>query len=142
MAEYRTTSARALIRRGDSILVEWFAPKNICFLPGGTSDPEEPLKTALERELSEELQGSCFTVGRYLGKIGHSWDTDKGRDSCLNHFFEVSASNPGGIFSNEEGRTMRWIDLKSDDLSLLQPPRLRQLLSEMPWDFEWDFVDS
>lgn len=142
MSDYRTTSVRALIRRGDSILVEWFAPKNICFLPGGTIEVEESLNSALERELSEELQGSCFTVGRYLGKIGHRWDTEKGRDSCLNHFFEVSASNPGGISSNEEARTMRWIDLKSGDLSSLQPPRLKQLLFELPWDFEWDFSDS
>ena len=142
MAEYRTTSTRALILRDDRILVEWFSPKNICFLPGGTVDGEESLNITLERELSEELQGSSFVVGRYLGKIGHRWDTDKGSDSCLNHFFEVSASNPEGISSNEEDRTMRWIDLKSDDLSSLQPPRLRQLLSEMQWDFEWDFVDS
>lgn len=84
MADYRTTSARALIRRGDSILVEWFAPKSICFLPGGTVDKEESLSTTLERELSEELKGSSFTVGRYLGKIGHRWDNDKGSDSCLN----------------------------------------------------------
>lgn len=138
MPDYRTTSARALILRGESILVEWLSAKNICFLPGGTVEAEESLTSALERELSEELQGSSFVVGQYLGKIGHHWDTD----NCLNHFFEVSATNLDAVSSNEDGRSMCWIDLRSEELSCLQPPRLRSLLLERPWDFEWDFVDS
>ncbi|NDC39448.1 MAG: ADP-ribose pyrophosphatase, partial [Proteobacteria bacterium] len=48
---YRTTSVRAIIKDHQKLLVEWFAPKQIAFLPGGTVEAGENLQAALMREL-------------------------------------------------------------------------------------------
>jgi 8-oxo-dGTP pyrophosphatase MutT (NUDIX family) len=72
-SSYNATSVRAIILRGDEILVEWLESKKIAFLPGGTVEQGEALLEALNRELYEEIEGADFTVGRYRGTIGHSW---------------------------------------------------------------------
>lgn len=104
--EYRTKSVRGVIRIADRILVDWFAPKSI-FLPGGTVESHEELKSALIRELEEELQSIELSIGRYLGKIGPFWNTPKGSDSCLNHFYEAILKGDSGITAREPGRQIR-----------------------------------
>ena len=89
---YNSTSVRAIILRADRILVEWLESKGVAFLPGGTVEQGEELLEALKRELSEEIEGADFTVGRYRGTIGHSWTESNGSNSCLNHFYEVKLS--------------------------------------------------
>jgi len=44
-------SVRAIIRRGDKVLVEWLESREIAFLPGGTVEGDEDLLDALRREL-------------------------------------------------------------------------------------------
>jgi 8-oxo-dGTP pyrophosphatase MutT (NUDIX family) len=142
LPHYRSTSVRAVIRRGDAVFVEHFAPKKILFLPGGTVEDGEELTDTLRRELHEELTGSPLTIGRYLGKIGHSWSTREGVDSCLNHFFEVAATHPDALRSNEEGRAFTWMRLGSPEATKLQPPSLHQLLAEAARAAEWDLIDT
>jgi len=140
MSEYRTTSVRAIIRRENQVLIEWFKPKGISFLPGGTMEAGESLTEALSRELTEELEGVTASIGRYRGSIGHYWAIEEGEDSCLNHFFEVSISSDTQVRSGEASREFRWLDLNSKDAHTLKPPSLRRLLLES--DEEWNFVDS
>ena len=138
---YRTTSVRGVIRNGDSILVEWFAPKSISFLPGGTVESGEDLESTIVRELAEELQGLEFQVSHYLGKIGHFWKTSGGTDSCLNHFYEVDLLSDSGVSAREQGREIRWLSLKDPAADSLTPPSLRKLLSERT-RATWDLVDD
>lgn len=140
-SEYRTTSVRAVIRKGDKILVEWFAPKAISFLPGGTIEPNEDIELALIRELDEELQHIELEVVRYLGKIGHHWGTANKRDSCLNHFYEVALKNDFGVSARESGRQIKWMSLDSVEAQTLQPPSLKQFLTN-PMGINWDYTDQ
>jgi ADP-ribose pyrophosphatase YjhB (NUDIX family) len=142
MKTYRTTSVRALIRHNGSFLVEWYQPKQICFLPGGTVEGNESLEKALQRELAEELQGSSFFIDQYLGNIGHIWSTNEGTDSCLNHFFTVHADTPEAITSHAAGRVFRWIDPQSTEFSALKPAKLQHVLLNKSVSTEWSFVDS
>lgn len=142
MQQFRTTSVRAVIRDGSNILVEWFSPKSISFLPGGTIEQNEDIRAALARELSEEIAEVKFEIGGYLGKIGHTWRTSQGSDSCLNHFYEATIISGDQPRSNEPGRELRWISLESNDFNTLQPPKLRALLLGERPVAQWDFVDS
>ena len=99
------------------------------------------MNDTLNRELLEELKGSNFTINKYLGKIAHTWVTKSGADSCLNHFFKVSATTPNTISSNESEREFRWIDKDSYEFTSLQPPILRKLLTKRLFESEWDFID-
>jgi 8-oxo-dGTP pyrophosphatase MutT (NUDIX family) len=123
------------------LLVEWFAPKQIAFLPGGTDEAGEDLMATLVRELSEELAGSVLEVGRYRGEIGHRWQTGDGEDSCRNHFFEV-VSDAAKLVANEPGRTMMWLELTSAGLADLQPPSLRGFLLSDGASQPWRCVDD
>lgn len=142
MDSYRTTSARAVIRNGDNVLVEWLASKNFAFLPGGTVEANEKLDAALQRELAEELDGAEFTISRYLGEIGHRWKTASGIDSCLNHFFEVAAFGSEKLQAKEMGREIRWLPVTTSGLALLKPPILRDLLLKDLGSLPWKVVDS
>jgi len=141
-SKYRTTSVRAVILQKDQVLVEWFEPKQISFLPGGTLENNEDLKLALIRELEEELLGISLEVGQYLGKIGHIWKTDFGEDSCLNHFYEVTILTNEGVKAREFGRQIRWLTLNPEELSSVQPPKLRELLLNLKPSNSWNYVDS
>jgi 8-oxo-dGTP pyrophosphatase MutT (NUDIX family) len=141
MPQYRTTSVRAVIRKDDKVLVEWFAPKSISFLPGGAIEEFEELKSALIRELDEELDGPNPIIRRYLGKIGHRWSTSNGIDSCLNHFFEVELGCEDEVMAKEAGRQLRWLELDSPEFATLQPPILRRLILQ-PVSTEWNYLDS
>lgn len=142
MTKYRTTSVRALIRNGGSLLVEWFAPKSIAFLPGGTVEAEEDLEAALVRELHEELEGSSLRLGRYLGEIGHRWKTSNGVDSCLNHYYEVFASEPEKLRAREMERKMIWLPITGEGLVALQPPSMRGVVLGDLKGAPWKMVDS
>ena len=142
MNKYRTTSVRALIIHDGRVLAEWFAPKNIAFLPGGTVEAEEDLEATLVRELHEELEGASVRLGRYLGEIGHRWKTSDGIDSCLNHYYEVFASEPEKLRAREMGRKIVWLPITVEGLVALQPPSLRGVVLGDLKDTPWKMVDS
>ena len=136
-------SVRAVIRKDSLVLIEWFAPKSISFLPGGALEAGEDLKIALCRELAEELTDARFTVIKYLGRIGHTWRTSDGLASCLSHFFETDLIEDPVVTAREQGREIRWLDLNSSELGSLQPPSLRNcLLQGHSSGKEWNILDS
>ncbi len=139
-SSYPSTSVRAIIRRGDKVLVEWLESRGIAFLPGGTVEGDEDLLDALRRELNEEIQGADCIVGSYRGSIGHWWKGERGVEGCLNHFFEVEIALHGDISAQEPGRSLRWLSLDGEESYRLQPPRLKSLLLETRVSL-WNFVD-
>lgn len=144
---YFSTSVRALIIRGDNVLVEWFAPKSISFLPGGRIEGEEPLAETLTRELNEELDGLDLEIGEYLGKIGHIWPEGNTSGSCLNHFFVVRERDTNScseVTAKESGRSVKWLSLIAPEVDSLQPPSLVTLIKQ--WreggKTEWNTIDN
>ena len=138
---YDSTSVRGIIRKGDLLLVEWLAAKEICFLPGGTVEHGEELSQALSRELAEEIDGATFSIGVYRGAIGHRWQQSDGYKSCLNHFYEVRWSGATELRAKEQGRCLRWITLRESSKERLQPPSLARLLLGSD-DGVWEIVDQ
>jgi 8-oxo-dGTP pyrophosphatase MutT (NUDIX family) len=139
---YCSTSVRAIIRRGDVLLVEWLPSKRIAFLPGGTVENGESLLEALNRELREEIEGADFRIGVYRGHIGHRWYERNKSDSCLNHFYDVELTSPAvaQLVAREPTRQLMWISLSSREADTLQPPSLKELLNGDS-DGVWDRVD-
>lgn len=139
-SSYPSTSVRAIIRRGDKVLVEWLESKEIAFLPGGTVEGNEDLLDALRRELNEEIQGAACIIGAYRGSIGHWWTFEGRQEGCLNHYYEVELDSNGEISAQEPGRCLTWVSLQGEDSLCLQPPRLRDVLRETQAAL-WNYVD-
>lgn len=143
-SSYKSISVRAIILRGDNILVEWLESKEVGFLPGGTVEHGEERLEALSRELHEEIEGADFTIGRYRGAIRHRWLESNRRNSYLNHYHEVQLSPQSKPTARESGRCLKWLSLSNPEVQHLQPPSLRVLLTvtnEGLWD-AFDTEDS
>lgn len=137
---YNSISVRAIIRRGDTVLVEWLESKGISFLLGGTVEGDEDLLETLRRELNEEVEGAVCGIGSYRGSIGHWWKVEGEWNGCLNHFYEVKLDLHGDVVARERGRCLRWLSLGDVELPSLQPPRLKSLLLESQGSL-WNYVD-
>jgi len=64
---------RGVIRDGDHVLLCKQRTGTYTFLPGGHIEFGEPAKTALRRELMEEI-GIDTHIGLFLGAIENGWD--------------------------------------------------------------------
>ena len=145
---YESTSVRAVIIQEGQLLVEWFAPLAISFLPGGTAEAGENLLATLTRELTEEITPDSLNIGSYVGQIGHIWRKSNGTTgSCLNHFFEARFGSPvpfEEVQSRETGRILKWLPLAGGDFSSLQPPSLKNhILERLNGNLEeWNTIDN
>ena len=122
--------ARAVIRRGNTVLLARAKGQANTFLPGGHLETGESLKTCVARELQEEL-GLEAQVGSYLGMVEHTWDAAETHYE-LNHLFETSlpalkGTNP--VPSLESHLTFFWAELGALSEYSLEPYPLQQLLS-------------
>lgn len=124
--------ARAVIRRGDDILLAQANGSPNTFLPGGHLEPGESLPHSLKRELWEEF-GLEAEVGMYMGLVEHSWDQANVTNYELNHLFEVSLPTlaPGKVpLAQEAHLTFFWADVGELSAQGLEPYPLRHLLKD------------
>ncbi|PAE14993.1 hypothetical protein CHH91_16205 [Virgibacillus sp. 7505] len=80
--------ARAVIRKGDSILLAKAEGWQNSFLPGGHVEIGEGAEAALLRELQEEL-GVKGKINSFLGDFEHSWQYEDIVHFELTHVFET-----------------------------------------------------
>lgn len=122
--------ARAYIRDGDSVLVADNG-KNL-FLPGGHIKYQEPVHTALSRELREEIGLINFELGSFVGMIENIWDYNGKavHEHCI--IFKVISKDLSinrEVKSKEDSLKFHWI--KFNELTNLNflPEGLHNLLS-------------
>jgi ADP-ribose pyrophosphatase YjhB (NUDIX family) len=130
--------ARAVIRRGNRVLLVRAEGNAHTFLPGGHVQDGEGLREGLRRELREEL-GVESEVGGYLGTVEHRWERAGTPQYELNHCFAVTAPAlpaPEAPPAREEYLVFEWAPVDVLDEAALQPAPLRSLLkapAEPPW---------
>ena len=100
------------------------------FLPGGHIDFGEPARTALTREIKEEL-GVTVEVKDFLGVVEHSWEDEKGFNHEINLIFRMECEDlyaPKAPVPHESHLEFRW--QPADDLASvkLEPSALIKLL--------------
>jgi 8-oxo-dGTP pyrophosphatase MutT (NUDIX family) len=123
--------ARAVIVRGGKILLARRKGAANTFLPGGHVEWGEPARTALRRELWEEL-GVKLEIGLFLGAVEHAFGRGKERTHEVNLIFRLDARKLGDKVSSRESKLdffwHRFRDLKAVNL---QPRPLQSLLPAM-----------
>ncbi len=101
------------------------------YLPGGHIEPGEGARTALRRELLEEL-GQPAKVGRFIGAVEHLFCDDNGKSVHeINLIFEVRVPRlrpDRPPVSAEEKIGFEWIRLSALPRSDLEPWPLRRRL--------------
>lgn len=100
------------------------------YLPGGHVEFGEQARTALEREIDEEL-GLPSHVGRFMGVVEHRFN-QRGVMHCeINLVFDVEViglESDRDPESPEDHITFHWFDLKNLHGSSLEPAVLRDRL--------------
>lgn len=86
--------ARAVIRRGDEVLLSHKIGEQNTFLPGGHIEPGEYIREALRRELKEEL-GLDSVIGDFVGVLEHKYIDRHVLHEELNLVFEADIEAQG-----------------------------------------------
>ena len=121
--------ARAVIRRGDEVLLAHRIGEANTFLPGGHVEPGEYARDALRRELSEEL-GVDSVIGDFIGVIEHKFTDRKGRRyEEVNLIFEASIE-ARDVASAEGHLEFIWAKPGEFKVRTLLPSSLQGLLVE------------
>lgn len=122
--------ARAIIRSGDFVLLARVVGASNTFLPGGHIDQGEPAKTALKREVFEEI-GVAIHVGAFVGAVEATWYKGSTLHSEINLLFSASVlglSPDSPIHSREEHLEFLWVHRSEVDAFNLLPEPTRAIV--------------
>lgn len=122
--------ARAVIRRGGSVLLVQEIAEGYWFFPGGHVDPGETPEDAVVRELREELDVGA-TVEGVLGELPNSWVRDGLEHHEVNHVFavDIDATDP---VSQEPHLAAGWCRLDELTTADVRPRPLAELVAGLP----------
>lgn len=120
----------AILRKGRILLAHKIGAANT-FLPGGHVEWGEPARSALRRELIEEL-GADLRIGAFLGVVEHAFGLGKRRTHEVNFLFLASGrSISDRVVSREPDLEFFWQPLSRLKAARLQPHPLQRLLPGM-----------
>ena len=121
--------ARAVIRKGDRILLAHKKGEPNTFLPGGHIEPKEYAEEALRRELHEELGVKAMT-GDFVGILEHKFtDEHDMYHEEMNLIFETSIDSEI-VASSEKHLEFIWVKPMDFEKQMLLPSSLQWLLPE------------
>ena len=116
-----------------------------CYLPGGHIEPDEAARSALRRELLEEL-GRRAVIGEFLGAMENRYEKSDGSPVHeLNLLFAARFSNlrtTEPLPTAEPRLVFEWIALAALKRSDLQPRPLRQVLALPPPPGGWGWLSA
>ena len=119
--------ARAVIRRGDEILLAHKLGETNTFLPGGHIEAGEYAVDALRRELLEELSVESV-IGDFVGLVEHKFTDENGvRYEEINLIFKASIGE-AEVASAEGHLEFRWVNPVDFEKENLLPSSFRRLL--------------
>ncbi len=118
--------ARGVVVRDGRLLVCRTGNAPIVYLPGGHVEFGETARSALEREINEEL-GCRADAGRFLGGIQHTFVQKHRRHWEVNLIFEMRVEGlhgGGGPDAVEDHLSFAWINLSDLAAAQLEPAAL------------------
>jgi len=120
--------ARAVIQRGDEILLANKIGEPNTFLPGGHVDYGEYTDKALRRELREEL-GVDAKIIEFMGTQEYQFREENGREHHeINFIYRAETSEP--IQSKESHLEFLWCPVEKITEKTLLPEALPELIKE------------
>ena len=120
--------SRAVIQRGDEILLAHKIGEPNTFLPGGHIDYGEYSDTALRRELREEL-GIEVEIGEFIGTYEYQFREENGKEHHEINFI-YNASTRESIQSKESHLEFQWCQVEKLTEKILLPDALPKLIKE------------
>jgi 8-oxo-dGTP diphosphatase len=130
MKEIEVLARGVMVRKGRILLCRNRETGNV-YLPGGHIEHGESGKTALGREIAEEL-GFPAKIGRFLGAAEHTF-VHRGRRTCeVNFVFEMSVRGlraGSKVRSREKKLEFLWVPMSKLSRSALEPRVLRACLA-------------
>jgi 8-oxo-dGTP pyrophosphatase MutT (NUDIX family) len=123
---------RILVVSKGHLLVCRFRDAAYCFLPGGQVEYNEDVRSAIKREIREEL-GSDAQTDQLLGVIEQSFPLDGGPFHEYSFIFTGTiedCSPPDAPPPLEDGLVFSWLPLASLRDTDLKPPPLADMVAE------------
>ncbi len=117
--------ARGVATKDGKILLAYFPKKEYYFLPGGHIELGESGKTALTREIMEEL-GCEAEVQNHLTTFEHAYqgDTEMENELTLVYGFSIS----GNVQSKVEHLIFDWVSLSDFENIKFLPKALKEIV--------------
>jgi len=137
--------ARAVCVQDGCLMVCRRRGASYCYLPGGHIEPGEAARSALRRELFEEL-GRRAVIGNFLGAMENRYEKPDGSPVHeLNLLFEARFSNLRTTeppLAAEPQLVFEWIPLPALKRSDLEPRLFRRVLAHPPPPGGWGWLSA
>lgn len=121
------TIARGVCVRDGKVLLCRAKGADTTYLPGGHIEFGETARTALVREVREEL-GVASTAGEFLGVIENSFDQHGRRHAEINLVYRLKIDENSPVESREDWISFEWCDLTALSTANLLPKEMASLI--------------
>lgn len=131
---------RALVVRDKCILVCRTSGRDYYFLPGGHVEFGETLKTALKREIYEEM-GAILTKAQFIGGIENMFDQDGMKKHEIS-FVYLTDIDTTQVESKESHVSFHWFTIEQFINENIVPPALKDVVMQWMAEKEPFFVEE